>query len=203
MKRWIWCVVVWMLALPAHAASGGEQEITLAVPGGVLHGTLSLPAVEGRVPVVLLHAGSGPTDRDGNSAMLPGHNDSLRMLADVLAHAGIASVRYDKRGVGASSLAGVREADLQKHLGNDKDPETAVKRDPLEDEQALAVLARKTKPVEFGSKDDFQLAQALNHFKGLPVKLSKADAAAASDVGETKPDTPALPAPLQPATKAK
>ena len=44
MKRWIWCVVVWVLALPAHAASGGEQEVTLTVPGGVLHGTLSLPA---------------------------------------------------------------------------------------------------------------------------------------------------------------
>ena len=85
----------------------------------------------------------------------------------------------------------VREADLQKHLGNDKDPEGEItKRDPLEEEQAIAVLAKKAKPVEFGSKDDFQLAQALNHFKGLPVKLSKADAKPANDVGETKPDTP-------------
>jgi carboxyl-terminal processing protease len=68
----------------------------------------------------------------------------------------------------------VREADLQKHLGNDKDPQAeAAKRDPQEEEQAVAALAKKTKPVEFGSKDDFQLEQALNHFKGLPVKLSK------------------------------
>jgi carboxyl-terminal processing protease len=92
----------------------------------------------------------------------------------------------------------VREADLQKHLGNDKEPEGEAKRDVLEDEQRIAALAKKYKPVEFGSKDDFQLKQALNHFKGLPVQLSKAEARPASDVGETKPDTTP-----KPDTKAK
>jgi carboxyl-terminal processing protease len=100
----------------------------------------------------------------------------------------------------------VREADLQKHLGNDKEPEQANKRDVVEDEQRLSALSKKWKPVEFGSKDDFQLAQALNHFKGLPVQVSKADAKPANDVGETKPDTPTTPTtptPLKPDTKAK
>jgi len=96
----------------------------------------------------------------------------------------------------------VREADLQKHLGNDKDPEGDAKRDLLEDEQRLAAAAKKTKPVEFGSRDDFQLAQAINHFKGLPVKLSTADAKPASDIGETKPDTKPDTQPLpKPKTK--
>ena len=112
MMRWICSVVVMMLALPAHAA-GSEQEATLAVHGGVLHGTLSLPDGQGKVPVVLLHAGSGPTDRNGNSAMLPGQNNALRMLADALARNGIATLRYDKRGIGASASAGRREADLR------------------------------------------------------------------------------------------
>lgn len=112
MMRWICSVVVMMLALPAHAA-GSEQEATLAVHGGVLHGTLSLPDGQGKVPVVLLHAGSGPTDRNGNSAMLPGQNNALRMLADALARNGIATLRYDKRGIGASASAGLREADLR------------------------------------------------------------------------------------------
>ena len=53
MMRWICSVVVMMLALPAHAA-GSEQEATLAVHGGVLHGTLSLPDGQGKVPVALL-----------------------------------------------------------------------------------------------------------------------------------------------------
>jgi carboxyl-terminal processing protease len=69
-----------------------------------------------------------------------------------------------------------REVDLQKHLMNDKDKaeEAKGKFDELEEEQRLATLEKKRKPLEFGSKDDFQLAQALNHLKGLPVLLSKA-----------------------------
>jgi carboxyl-terminal processing protease len=71
-----------------------------------------------------------------------------------------------------------READLQKHLINDKEAETVkgkVKVDELEEEQRLVALAKKSKPLEYGSKDDFQLSQALNHLKGLPVKLSPRD----------------------------
>lgn len=113
MLRWTSAMLVLMVCLSGRAATGGEQEVTLAVTGGVLHGTLSLPTLDGKVPVVLLHAGSGPTDRNGNSAMLQGHNDALRMLADALARAGIASLRYDKRGIGASAQAGLSEADLR------------------------------------------------------------------------------------------
>jgi alpha-beta hydrolase superfamily lysophospholipase len=45
-------------------------------------------------------AGSGPTDRDWNSPLLPGSNGSARLLAEALARAGIASLRYDKRAAG-------------------------------------------------------------------------------------------------------
>ena len=102
-------------------------------------------------------------------------------------------------GDGVNSLR-VRESDLQKHLGNDKDgtPDDGqagggAKRDELEEQQRIVALARKQKPVEFGSKDDFQLTQALNHFKGLPVKLSstKATTLAGSEVGEIKSDSKA------------
>ncbi|MEN3296132.1 MAG: carboxyl-terminal processing protease, partial [Burkholderiales bacterium] len=48
-----------------------------------------------------------------------------------------------------------------------------AKIDEMEEEQRLAALEKKRKPLEFGGKDDFQLAQALNHLKGLPVQLSK------------------------------
>jgi len=67
----------------------------------------------GQVPVALIIAGSGPTDRDGNSPQLPAKNNSHRMLAEALAAQGIASVRYDKRGVAASVVKGLREADLR------------------------------------------------------------------------------------------
>jgi hypothetical protein len=46
--------------------------------------------------------GSGSTDRDGNNYQVPGTNDSTLQLALALASRGIASFRYDKRGVGES-----------------------------------------------------------------------------------------------------
>ncbi|MFM7759491.1 MAG: S41 family peptidase [Burkholderiaceae bacterium] len=69
----------------------------------------------------------------------------------------------------------LREADLQKHLSNDKDKEAdkGAIVDELEEAKRLSALEKKRKPLEFGSKDDFQLAQALNHLKGLPVQISK------------------------------
>ncbi|HTD04780.1 S41 family peptidase [Undibacterium sp.] len=71
-----------------------------------------------------------------------------------------------------------RESDLQKHLINDKDKEAEAGKgkvvDELEEEQRLVALAKKAKPLEYGSKDDYQLAQALNHLKGLPVKTTVA-----------------------------
>jgi carboxyl-terminal processing protease len=70
----------------------------------------------------------------------------------------------------------LREADLQKHLSNDKDKDAekgAAIVDELEESKRLAALEKKRKPMEFGGKDDFQLAQALNHLKGMPVQTSK------------------------------
>jgi pimeloyl-ACP methyl ester carboxylesterase len=70
----------------------------------VLPGTLTLPASHSRpLPVALIVAGSGPTDRNGNSAgPLKAQNNSnlYAILAWQLANAGIASVRYDKRVLG-------------------------------------------------------------------------------------------------------
>ena len=74
----------------------------------------------------------------------------------------------------------VREADLDHHLANEAEKGVTAsaakaKRDELEEEQRALALLKNAKPLEFGGKDDFQLAQAINHFKGLPVRLAKAD----------------------------
>ena len=75
------------------------QSGTLTLPG-----TLTMPAsYSSRLPVALIVAGSGPTDRNGNSAgPLRAQNNSnlYAILAWQLADAGIASVRYDKRALG-------------------------------------------------------------------------------------------------------
>jgi pimeloyl-ACP methyl ester carboxylesterase len=73
--------------------TGPERDLALV-------GTLRLPAGPGPHPAALLLPGSGPLDRDGNHRRLA--IAVSRQLADALAAAGLASLRYDRRGVGAS-----------------------------------------------------------------------------------------------------
>jgi carboxyl-terminal processing protease len=68
-----------------------------------------------------------------------------------------------------------READLEKHLSNDKEKEAVTSNPDSMDDEELLRLAKNSKPLEYGSKDDFQLQQALNHLKGLPVKTVRAE----------------------------
>ncbi len=83
------------------AGAGAVRELPLTVPGEPpLAGTLTLPGGTGRPPVVVIASGSGPLDRDSNHRRA--RFDVARQLAVALADAGIASYRYDKRGVGAS-----------------------------------------------------------------------------------------------------
>jgi pimeloyl-ACP methyl ester carboxylesterase len=67
-----------------------------------LEGTFLHPNGPTPSPAVLIIAGSGPTDRDGNNPMGV-RAASYRMLADALAAAGIGSLRYDKRGIAHSA----------------------------------------------------------------------------------------------------
>jgi hypothetical protein len=83
-----------------------QQAVRFKGDGGVmLAGTLLLPTISElqRVPGVVLIAGSGPTDRDGNNRYVPDRIDLLKQIATLLANNGIASLRYDKRGIGAST----------------------------------------------------------------------------------------------------
>ncbi|WP_286194491.1 alpha/beta fold hydrolase [Synechococcus sp. CCY 0621] len=86
--------------------------VHLITSTGTLHGTQIIPTSHLPTPVVLIIAGSGPTDRNGNGP-LAGENNSLKQLAEGLADHGIASIRYDKRGIGESSSAGPEEVDLR------------------------------------------------------------------------------------------
>lgn len=102
-----------LLAGLAQAAPNTLQQrpLSLETSQGTLHGTLLQPRSAEPLAVALLIAGSGPTDRDGNNPA-GGHNDSLKKLAQNLARHGIASLRYDKRGVAASRAATPDERDL-------------------------------------------------------------------------------------------
>lgn len=87
------------------------KEETVKLNG--LEGTLMMPAsVKGQIPVALIIAGSGPTDRNGNNPVGLQTN-AYKKLAEGLAENGIATLRYDKRGIAKSQISGLDEADLR------------------------------------------------------------------------------------------
>ena len=88
-------------------------DCSISILDGTLSGTLFTPRGISKPPVVLIIAGSGPTDRNGNSTMIKGKNNSLLQLADSLANYGIASLRYDKKGVGKSQVRGLKEENMR------------------------------------------------------------------------------------------
>ena len=108
-KRGIWLSLAALLC--AHGAFA-QEEVTLPAGDRVeLHGTLCVPAeAEGAVPLVIIVAGSGPTDRNGNNPQM--ENNSLKMVAEALQAEGIASLRYDKRGIARSRVEGLKEEEL-------------------------------------------------------------------------------------------
>ena len=90
---------------PPGAPYVAEEVRIPAGQGTVLVGTLTRPtAARGPVPVVVTISGSGPQDRDSHVQGL-GDYRPFRAIADTLGRRGIGVLRFDERGVGASSGA--------------------------------------------------------------------------------------------------
>lgn len=106
------------LAAPDYSAPAGApytaDEVRVPMHGRfVLSGTLTRPKGKGPFPCVLMLTGSGPQDRDEAIALVPGYRP-FRQIADTLARRGIATLRLDDRGTGASqgAFAGATSADF-------------------------------------------------------------------------------------------
>jgi pimeloyl-ACP methyl ester carboxylesterase len=146
---------------PAEGPPAGVTEAPYAWSDGAqrLDGTLAMPAnPAGRVPVVLVIAGSGPTDRDGNNPL--GVQSAIyRKMAWALAQRGIASVRYDKRGIGASPFIGKTMAEVT--FGD-------YVHDALAGARALAADARFSRVVLVGHSEGALIAERAAN-EGAPV----------------------------------
>ena len=93
------CGVFMSLGLTVSAQ---QREVVVECEWGSISATIDMPE-EGSDTAVLIVAGSGPTDRNGNSGA--GLNTySYKMLGETLAHSGYAVMRYDKRGIGGSPI---------------------------------------------------------------------------------------------------
>ena len=90
-----------------------NEDVVLSRPGYTLPSTVSLPASDGTVPCVVFFAGSGPTDRDWTSPLLPGTNGSGAQLAVALQSRGVGSIRFDKVGSGINMPKSAEPADLE------------------------------------------------------------------------------------------
>jgi pimeloyl-ACP methyl ester carboxylesterase len=85
---------------PENGSVMGSTEVWWELDGIEMAATVVRPDGDGPFPAVVFVAGSGPTDRNWCSPLLPGENGSGRLFAEAFASAGIASLRYDKRASG-------------------------------------------------------------------------------------------------------
>ncbi len=136
-----------------------EQELTFTVGKDTLYGTLLLPeGAKAKLPATLIIAGSGPTDRDGNSKILNGETNTLKDFARVLGEQGIVSFRYDKLGSGKTGIAS--------HASNPLD----IGFDTFMDEAMAAYNLLKSRP-----EVDPQRIMILGHSEGGLFALVMAD----------------------------
>lgn len=100
MNRLLLSVIAMLFAICSVVAQ--ERDVVIACDWGDISATLNTPN-GGSDVAVLIVAGSGPTDRNGNSGQ--GLNSyAYKMLSDELVKGGVAVLRYDKRAIGRSSL---------------------------------------------------------------------------------------------------
>ncbi len=88
-----------------------KKELLIKIDSAKISGTLTMPDSTRNYPLMIIVAGSGPTDRDGNNN-LGIKTFSYKYLSDTLANENIATFRYDKRGVAKSQVKGLKEQDL-------------------------------------------------------------------------------------------
>jgi pimeloyl-ACP methyl ester carboxylesterase len=77
-----------------------SEDVSWPLGETTVDATVAAPGRAGRFPALVLVAGSGPTDRNWESPLLPGPNGSGRLIAEQLASAGYVTIRYDKRASG-------------------------------------------------------------------------------------------------------
>ena len=120
-----------LLADTVPPLAAAEQPYVVRSAGLGLGGTITMPrSATGPVPVAIIIAGSGPTDRNGNSVMGIRPN-SYAQLAWRLAERGIATLRYDKRGMpGTQGTFDIRNMTLDDFAADARAAAESLARDP-------------------------------------------------------------------------
>lgn len=104
--KFLLCIASFSYVFFIHAQ---ERNITIAINDGTLEGTFNEPATSSKLVIII--AGSGPTDRNGNNPLGVKCN-AYQLIAEALHNQHIASIRYDKRGIGKSKLLVMDESKM-------------------------------------------------------------------------------------------
>jgi pimeloyl-ACP methyl ester carboxylesterase len=172
MKAFATATLLLCTAGAAWAQDGPIRDTVLQFTSGpvTLEATLTLPGGTGPWPAAVIIAGSGPTDRNGNSPAGVS-TDTYAMLARGLAERGIASIRYDKRGLPATKGT----FDISAMTLHDYAADAAA--------AARAVAARRdVGPVSFIGHSEGGTLALLAAREGAPVKRLVLVSAAGRDL---------------------
>ncbi len=147
-----------------------NKEVTWKLYDIPVFGTITAPTYDGAHPAVIFVAGSGPTDRNWNSPLLPGTNGSGKLLAEALASHGFVTLRYDKVASGPHVRENIPKLigkiSMQSHLDELKGAvETVIAQENV-DKNNLFVLTNSEGAIH---AVNYQLQSKNNPFKGLAL----------------------------------
>ncbi len=145
-----------------------EKEVEWLVDDIPVFGTLTRPKTEKPHSAVVFVAGSGPTDRDWCSPLLPGKNGSAKLLAAELAAKGMITLRYDKRASGPHVRENIPKMigkiSMQSHVDELSGAVKTLLAEGLTDPRNLFVLTNSEGTIH---ALNYQLQAKDNQFKGL------------------------------------
>jgi len=138
-----------------------NTEVAWDLDDTTMYATLTRPSGAGPHPAIVFVAGSGPTDRDWNSPLLPGTNGSARLLADALTRDGFVTLRYDKRAAGPHAQENMQhlvgQVSMQSHIAELSSAVAQVAGQPDVDRSRMFVLTNSEGAIH-----------ALNYQRGAP-----------------------------------
>ena len=145
-----------------------SQEVVWKIDGIDVYGTLTRPDSTDTHPGIVFVAGSGPTDQNWESPLIPGTNGSGRLLAHACSKAGFATLRYDKRASGSRIKENlpklIGKISMQSHLDELKGAVNTLLETPSIDKQRLFILTNSEGAIH---ALHYQLQMKKNRFKGL------------------------------------
>ena len=145
-----------------------NREVTWNVLDIPVYGTITAPADKEKRGAVIFVAGSGPTDRDWCSPLLPGTNGSARLLAEALANQGFLTLRYDKLASGPHARENVPafsgKLSMQTHLDELAGAVETIVSEKNVDTHEIFVLANSEGTIH---AVNYQLQAKKNRFRGL------------------------------------